>query len=175
MKHKYSTSLSPILPAFQRLKLRLRQMAGAMLGSEEDADDALQDAFCRLWPRRESIKSENEAAALLTTTVRNIGIDTLRRRQHMRTESLEEGSTAPPWEDEGEAAEREKQFRRVEELIEEKLSPMAREILQRKDFLGESFETIAESMNMQPAAVRMQLSRARKTIRECYREERSKS
>lgn len=41
MKHEYSTSLSPILPAFQRLKLRLRQMAGAMLGSEEDADDAL--------------------------------------------------------------------------------------------------------------------------------------
>ena len=67
--------------------------------------------------------------------------------------------------------EREELYRRVETLIDQKLSPTAREILKRKEFLGESFETIAQALNMQETAVRMQLSRARKTIRECYRQQ----
>ncbi len=175
MTHEYATNSSPILPAFRRLRLRLRQMACAMLGDEEDADDALQDAFCRLWPRRGSIRNEDEAAALLTTTVRNIGIDTLRQRRRIPTGRYEENGMAPPWDDGDDQAERERLFVSVERLIAEKLSPTAREILKRKDFLGESYETIAENMEMHPTAVRMQLSRARKTIRDCYRAERNKS
>ena len=54
-------------------------------------------------------------------------------------------------------------------MIERKLSPVQRLILQKKEYEEQSIEKIANELNMQQAAVRMQLSRARKTIRECYR------
>lgn len=171
MNSEYPTPASPIVPAFQRLRLRLRRMAGAMLGSEEDADDALQDAFCRLWTRREPIGSEDEAAALLTATVRHIGIDRLRRRRQAVALRLDEADAESLSDEADEQARRDEQFRRVEALIACRLSPLAREILERRDFRGETLEAIAASLGMQPTAVRMQLSRARKTIRTCYREE----
>ena len=41
----------------------------------DDAEDALQEAFCRLWQRRDTINSTREAEALAATTLRNICID----------------------------------------------------------------------------------------------------
>jgi RNA polymerase sigma-70 factor (ECF subfamily) len=57
----------------------------------------------------------------------------------------------------------------VEELIDKQLSPIQRLILRKKEYEEESIEEIAKELDMQQAAVRMQLSRARKIIRECYR------
>ncbi len=161
------TSENPVLPAFRRIGKNLQRMAQAMLGSEADAEDALQDAFCRLWTRRENIRSESEAAALLTTTVRNLSIDVLRSRKQRDTTPIEEQPDCP--DDEAEAAsQREQTFRSVEKIIHKELSPLARDILHRREYDGETIEHIAASLGMQPTAVRMQLSRARKTIRECY-------
>jgi len=56
----------------------------------------------------------------------------------------------------------------VEELIDHQLSPVQRSILKKKEYEGQSIDEIAKELDMQQAAVRMQLSRARKTIRECY-------
>ncbi len=171
MKQEHDANISPTLPAFQRLKRRLHRMAGAILGNDDEAADTLQDAFCRLWSKRDGIKTENEAAALLTTTVKHLSIDTLRQRKRFPINELDEEHELT-FDNETEAiTEREELYRRVETLIDQKLSPTAREILKRKEFLGESFETIAQALNMQETAVRMQLSRARKTIRECYRQQ----
>lgn len=162
------SDMSPVLSAFRRTRLALRRMAGGMLGDEAAADDALQDAFCRLWPRREGIRSESEAAALFVTTVRRLSIDVLRRRKTLPLVGLEEGHGALADDSAGDAGEREECFRRVSQLVEERLSPTQREILRRKEYAGEDYDTIAADLGMQPAAVRMQLSRARKTVRELY-------
>ena len=53
-------------------------------------------------------------------------------------------------------------------LIECYLSPRERRILEMKEFEEKEIDEIAEILNMQPAAVRMNLSRARKEIREIY-------
>ena len=68
-----------------------------------------------------------------------------------------------------ERIERQELFQEVEELIERQLSPIQRLILRKKEYEEESIEEIAKELDMQQAAVRMQLSRARKIIRECYR------
>lgn len=164
-------SASPMLSAFRRMGRRLRGVALSLLGDEDEADDALQEAFCRLWPRAPRIGSEDEAAALLTTTVRNVSIDALRRKQvapTVRTEILPDQA-----DDAEEMREREEQYRRVEEIIDGELSLLAQDILRRKEYRGQTFEQIAEELGMQPAAVRMQLSRARKQIRECYKRQTS--
>ena len=70
-----------LISTFTALRKRFLRMAMHILPSEDDAADALQDAFCRLWPRREKIESEAEAEALATTTLRNICIDNIRKQR----------------------------------------------------------------------------------------------
>ncbi len=168
MSAKETVKSPPVLSAFSRIGRRLRNMAGAMLGNDYEAEDALQDAFVKLWPLRERITTEEEAVGLLTTTVRHLSIDVLRRRQTERTIELDEEHNAPPDEEVAEKVEREHRFNTIEHIIAQELSPQTRDILRRHEFKGESYEDIAADLGMQPAAVRMHISRARKTIRECY-------
>ena len=145
---------------YQRIRLRLKARAGKVLTDADAAEDALQDAFVKLWGRY-PVRDEKEAEAILTRTVRNVSIDQLRKRK-----------TVPlvgdlPEEDVGE--DRETRFRRVEEMVDTVLTDIQRKIIQRHEYEGVTLERIAEELGMQPPAVRMQLSRARKTIREQYR------
>ena len=144
---------------YQRIRERLRAGAGRMLSDAEAAEDALQDAFVRLWGRYQ-VRSEKEAEALLTRTVRNVSIDQLRKRK-----------TVPLAMDlpEERTENREALFRRVEEMVDTELTDLQRLIIRRHEYESVTLERIAEELGMQPPAVRMQLSRARKTIREQYR------
>ena len=145
---------------YQRIRLRLKAGAGRLLADADAAEDALQDAFVRLWGRYE-VRSGREAEALLTRTVRNVSIDQLRKR---KTVPL---SGDLPEEDVSE--NREALFRRVEEMVDTELTDLQRLIIRRHEYESVTLEKIAEELGMQPPAVRMQLSRARKTIREQYR------
>ena len=144
---------------YQRIRLRLKARAGKVLTDADAAEDALQDAFVKLWGRY-PVRDEKEAEAILTRTVRNVSIDQLRKRK-----------TVPLVGDlpEEDAEDRETQFRRVEEMVDTELTDLQRQIIQRHEYDGITLEKIAEELGMQPPAVRMQLSRARKTIREQYR------
>ena len=144
---------------YQRIRQRLKAGAGKMLSDADAAEDALQDAFVRLWGRYQ-VRSEKEAEALLTRTVRNVSIDSLRKQK-----------TVPLAGDLPEEAEenREALFRRVEEMVDTELTDLQKLIVRRHEYESVTLEKIAEELGMQPPAVRMQLSRARKTIREQYR------
>ena len=144
---------------YQRIRQRLRAGAGKMLSDAEAAEDALQDAFVQLWGRYQ-VRSEREAEALLTRTVRNVSIDQLRRRK-----------TVPLVGDlpEETRENREALFRRVEKMVDTQLNDLQKLIIRRHEYEGVTLDKIAEELGMQPPAVRMQLSRARKTIREQYR------
>ena len=65
-----------------------------------------------------------------------------------------------------EVAER---FQAVKRLIDSKLTVGQRTILELRDLRGYEINEIASLLDMQPTAVRMNLSRARKTIREQYK------
>ena len=145
---------------YQRIRHRLKAGAGKILTDADAAEDALQDAFVRLW-KRYPVRNEKEAEALLSRTVRNASIDQLRKR---KTVLLDEDL---PEEDVGE--NREALFRRIEEMVETELTDLQRLIIRRHEYESVTLERIADELGMQPPAVRMQLSRARKTIREQYR------
>lgn len=159
---------SPVLAAFQRMHHALQRMAGTILGDEEDAEDALQDAFVRLWTRRTEIHDDAHAAALMTTTVRHLSIDRLRRQQTAAEVPLDEATNAPPDDESKERAQVEERFQEVSQLIETILTPTQRTILHMRDYEDRSYEEIAERLQMQLPAIRMQLSRARKAVRETY-------
>lgn len=157
---------SPLLPVFTVWRQRFRELALRMLGDESDADDVLQDAFLRLWPRREAIRTENDAAALTGATVKHLCIDTLRKRRHEGP--IDEQTAAVP-DDTDARKEREERFRAVEAAVDDCLTPLQRRILRMRDYEDAAYADIATRLDMQEAAVRMQLSRARKAIRQQWR------
>lgn len=159
-----------LLAAFQRLRGSLLRMSRRLLQSDEEAEDALQDAFCRLWDKPAAQRSEPEAAALLTTTVKHVSIDALRRRTRDATLPLDEERDELPDDGSAAAQEREATFARVDRIIATRLTATQREVLRLREYEDWDFEAIATRLDMKPAAVRMQLSRARQTIRNCYLE-----
>jgi len=156
-----------LVMTFTNLRKGFLRLAYHFLQNEEDADDALQEAFCRLWPKRDDIQTMQEAEALTVTTVRNLCIDQI-RKNHVQTVDIAEWRDTDGNEGVDVVMEREEQFREIEMIINGHLTPLQQLIIKRKEYEDKSIEEISSELNMQPTAVRMQLSRARKTIRECY-------
>ena len=135
------------------------------------AEDALQEAFCRLWGRKYKVTSFNEAVGLLSRTGKNIEIDEYRKTRNKRKVNVEDVRI----EDRPSAvAEKETLFRKVEASLESELTKLQKEIIRMHEYHDMTFEDIAEELGMQPAAVRMQASRARKTLRDKFRKENEK-
>lgn len=161
--------------AFRRLQERLTHLAQGILGNRMEAEDAVQDAFCKLWAAHCEPADEPTAAALLTTTLRNVSIDHLRRRNAATTLSIEDcaeravAAEAADSDETPEAETTECRWQRVASIVEQELSPQQRLILHRREYEGADFDTIAREMNMTAAAVRVNLSRARRKILTCYR------
>lgn len=157
---------------FLRIGGRLRCMATQLLGNEAEADDALYEAFARLWQRggEQMQQTAQEQEALLITTVRHLSIDQLRERQRHRTTSMDEPEAAP-LASASTSEEEEDIFPQVEALIALHLSPLQQHVLYRRDRDGVAYADIAQELGMQETAVRMQLSRARRTIREIYQQQ----
>lgn len=144
--------------AFVRLRQKLKGVSCGILPDPGGAEDVLQDSFVRLWRRKYPLHSEKEAEALLARTVRNASLNEKRRR---RTVPLETDIL----DDSPDNGEKEQAYAEMRRKIESELSEIQRYILEEKEFGGRTLDEIAKELKMEPAAVRMQLSRARKTLR----------
>ena len=163
-----SMSKETLTSTFTELRKNFLRLAMRLLPNKEDADDALQEAFFRLWRHADQIGSREEAEALTVVTVKNLCIDTLRKRNNIPTVELDENRDESVCDQTDESIEREERFRTLERIIELRLTPLQQQILRMKEYEGKKYNEIADILGMQEPAVRMQLSRARKEIRDCY-------
>ena len=161
-------SEQPLTSVFIDLRRKFLRLAQRFLPSEDDANDALQEAFCRLWPTAERLQNRSEAEAMAVTTIRNLCIDSLRKSQQHEVVELDVGRNAVLEESDQERLEREERHRIIEEIVEQHLSEQQKEVFRLREYEELSFEEIAIRLNMQPATVRVTLSRVRKQIREIY-------
>ena len=180
------SSVSPpaeggLTATFLRIGGRLRHIATQLLGSEAEAEDALYEAFARLWQRGGNGEGESTARqeALLTTTVRHLSIDALRRRAAHPCRSLDatetdvaETALALRTDPEGEYEEDER-FAAVSRLIDHHLTPLQRRLLYRRDVDGIDYASLAQEEGRTETALRMQISRARRTVRHLYQQQNS--
>ena len=83
-------SKETLTSTFTELRKGFFRLAMRFLSNQEDADDALQEAFFRLWKHADRIDTPEEAEALTIVTVKNLCIDTLRKRNHLQTVELDE-------------------------------------------------------------------------------------
>lgn len=159
-----------LLSAFTSFRNNLLAVTRRFLNDKESGEDALQEAFCRLWQHHSVIDNERDARALAVTTVRNICVDVLRKQKSGICCEFEDKRNMLSVDSPDMEIERYETFRLVEDIINHRLTNMQREILHRREYNGESIEQISLALNMQPSAVRMHLSRARKEIRTCYKQ-----
>lgn len=152
-----------------------------MLGSEQEAEDVLYEAFSRLWQHEDGSRTPHtdpHHEARLTATVRHLSIDTLRRRAAHPSISLDEPN-AQEWahtarsitDETEEESNMEERLEQVQRLIDRHLSPVQQRILRQRDIEGATYADIAAETGMQETAVRQQLSRARRTIRQLYQQQ----
>ena len=144
--------------AFIRLRQRLKAVSGRMIADSAGAEDILQDSFVRLWRRKYPLQSDKEAEALLTKTVKNASLNEKRRKRGV---PLEKDIV----DERPDAEEKERSYDELKRKIDSELTSTQKYILEEKELGGRTLEDIAKELKMEPAAVRMQLSRARKTLR----------
>jgi len=148
------------------LREKLFRIACKMLEKEQDAEDAVQEAYLRLWHSRDSLDKYESVPAFATVVTKNICIDRI-RVQH-REEPLEESYLQQA---SGDNPHRNLEQSDSEQLIHriiEQLPPLQRMIIQMKDIEEMENEEIAAITGTNIEAVRMNLSRARKKVREVY-------
>ena len=143
---------------------KLYRIALALVESPEDAEDILQEAYTKLWSKRDSLEAVQPPEAFAVTIVRNLCLDFLRSpRTNSRSEPLE--TVILHCEDSPERqVETRDQLRQVVRLIQE-LPPNQQQVIRLRGMEECSVEEIAEITGFSPANVRTLLSRARKYIK----------
>ncbi len=150
------------------LKNKLYRFACSMLSDMDEAQDAVQEVFMRLWKTRKKLEDINSPEAFAMTVTRNYCLDRIKAR---RTVSIEQTQSLMYTETGEEGPERIAEMKDaagyVRKLMEE-LPEQQKAILHMRDIEGCDFEEIGEVLGMNINAVRVNLSRARKRIRELY-------
>ena len=172
--------------AFEKLLLMLQtsvyRLAFSMLGSHEDAEDAAQETFVKLWRTLPDYRGECPILPYALRMTRNVALDMLRRLRPMRKRSAsmtvedEQGESVTldvPDTDENsdpsKAFARRERIEAVRRAVDE-LSPEHREILVLKDMQGYSYEQIARVLELNEGTVKSRLSRARRKLGELLKE-----
>jgi RNA polymerase sigma-70 factor (ECF subfamily) len=150
-----------IIPA--RAKLLL--MAVKLLGDTDDAEDAVQDTMLRAWEQRSRIALMDNPAGYTMQMLRNLCLDRIRATK-MTVEPedvlIEDDADTPFL-----AAERADAVSIVRRIIA-LLPKIQRLVIEMRDIEGYELEEIAAATGSQIAAVTVNLSRARKTVRDRF-------
>ncbi|MDR1558035.1 MAG: RNA polymerase sigma factor [Tannerellaceae bacterium] len=153
---------------FLPLHPRLYRVAYALTENSRDAEDILQEAYYKLWSRRNELLHIRNTEAFCITLVKNLCLDFLRsaprqNRSEIPIETLSPETGVSP---ETRMIEQD-ELRLIQELID-RLPANQRQILRLQSIEGCSPEEIETITGLSAVNIRVLLSRARKCIREQY-------
>ena len=145
-------------------KDKLYRLAKRLLVSTEEAEDATQEILLKLWAKNKAIEGYKNVEAFAMTMTKNFCLDRLKSKQagnlklvhsnfsdgHSSLQKQVEARDSLTW---------------VEKIMEE-LPDQQKMVLQLRDVEEYDFEEIGKLLDMKPTAIRVALSRARKTVRE---------
>jgi RNA polymerase sigma factor (sigma-70 family) len=150
-----------VLPA----KQKLYRLALFLLQNKEEAEDILQDVFLKLWTHKHKLHAYASIEAFAMTVTKNLCLDRIKARKHRHmvdVVDLEVGSQdANPYQ----RYELTDQVNKVQELLQ-LLPEQQRLILHLRDVEGYDYPEIEQVTGVNVNAIRVALSRARKSVRD---------
>lgn len=149
---------------------KLYRVAFQLMGNAQDAEDMVQEAYLKLWKRRDELPTDiRSVEAYCVTLIKNVCYDTLRlSRLDEDGRSPEELNIATE-SNVIKEVEQKDEVRHVMKLIN-KLPDQQRKVMLMRDVDDRPYEEIEQATGLSPINIRVLLSRARKKIREQFKE-----
>jgi RNA polymerase sigma-70 factor (ECF subfamily) len=144
----------------------LLQVAKRQLDSNEDAEDTIQEVFLRLWTAREHLETYDNVDYVAMRTLKNICIDRYRKKT-LVCEKLSDCQIQNNEQNPHQRLESQENVQHLLQIINQ-LPPLQQLIVQLKDIDGYEIEEIVKITRISSEAVRMNLSRARKKVRDLF-------
>jgi len=141
-------------------------LARYLLKDAAEAEDVCQESFVKLWHQQDSIDHDKVKAWLMKVT-RNGCLDRLRRRKP--TEELGEWHASADRDGPSEGAEQLQMGQLLQRGID-RLDEPYRSLVMLRDVQQNSYEEVADALELSLAQVKVYLHRARKQLRESLAE-----
>lgn len=151
---------------FFPLRQRMYRTAFCMTGNAADAEDVVQDVFLRLWERRATLESIENAEAYAVRLVRNRCVDMFNRADS-RSVRAPDGFDRASDDDVGQMVAMRDRVAKVMEIIDSLPGEQGRVVTMR-DIDDRPMEEIEQATGLTPVNVRVILSRARGRIRKYF-------
>lgn len=143
---------------------RFYRAAYYMLESEQDAEDAVQELYLKLWKSRESLHDLRNPVSYGLSLLKNICIDRIRRREIRKHEPLDVGTRvadSPPEARLTAKDELEQVLAEIDKLPDRQAQVMRLMVLENLDY-----KEISERTGLSQVHVRVLVSTARKTLKQ---------
>ena len=155
--------------------------ARRMLGTQEEAEDAVQEAFLKVFDKIHTFREDSSFSTWFYTVLNNICLDALRKRSR-RAETVSihqsddtgdeyelqiEDTADGPYE-----AFQKNEAKRLLEIALTKLSDEHRTVIILRDINGFEYEEIAKILKISTGTVKSRISRARLSLRRILEEHR---
>ncbi|MBA9076155.1 MULTISPECIES: RNA polymerase sigma factor [Rufibacter] len=152
---------SKVLPS----KQKLYRLALFMLQNKEEAEDILQDVFLKLWTNKHKLHAYASIEAFAMSITKNLCLDKLKSRKNKQMVDVSDMDLNSGEQTPYQRYELADQVHKVQELVKE-LPEQQRVILHLRDVEGYSYEEVEQVTGMNVNAIRVALSRARKSVRD---------
>jgi RNA polymerase sigma-70 factor (ECF subfamily) len=154
------------------LKNELYRLALRITLNPAEAEDIVQETMIKVWNKREQWNDIESIEAFCLTICRNISLDKMRKMEN-QNQSLEESEHDAP--DQSYASNPEEQAMQQDKLtlirhLINSLPEKQRSAMQLRDFEGKSYKEIAQIMDISEEQVKVNIFRARQTIRQKFLE-----
>ncbi|MCF6295288.1 MAG: sigma-70 family RNA polymerase sigma factor [Flavobacteriaceae bacterium] len=155
-----SEFLNIVLP----FKDKVFRLAKRLLVSKEEAEDATQEILLKLWNKKEQMQDYKNVEAFSMTMTKNFCLDKLKSKHAQNLKIVHNN-----YQDNNLSLQKQLEINDsldwVSKIMEE-LPEQQKIIMQLRDIEQYDFNEISKMLDMNETAIRVSLSRARKTLRE---------
>jgi RNA polymerase sigma-70 factor (ECF subfamily) len=155
-----SEFLNMVMP----FKDKVFRFSKRLLVSTEEAEDATQELYLKLWRNREKISSYKNVEAFAMTMTKNYCFDRLKSKQASNLSLVHSN-----YKENGTSLDKKTSLNDSVSIVHQliaKLPEQQRMIIQLRDVEQYEYEEIGKMLDIKQTAVRVALSRARKTIKQ---------
>jgi RNA polymerase sigma-70 factor (ECF subfamily) len=148
------------------LKNKLYRFSKRILDDPEEAKDIVQEVFIKLWKKGDGLMEYKSIEALAMVTTRNLCLDKLKAKKYP-SESIDKLRHVVEVTGSEQKQDLSDMVQKIHQIIKT-LPELQRTVIQLRDIEGYDFDEISGILDINENAVRVNLSRARKKIREMF-------